>query len=51
MKKVFELQINGKFVQYLNPSEIRLLKWEENNIYILTPVKISINDYKLFFGK
>ena len=42
MKKVFELSVNGKFLQYLLPSEVRLLKWDEEKIFTLTPVKIPV---------
>lgn len=31
MKKVFELYMNEKFIQYLLPSEIRLIKWDDKN--------------------
>lgn len=50
MKKVFELAINGSFIQHLLPSEVKLLKWEEGKTYQLTPVYISIKDYNIFFG-
>ena len=50
MKKVFELAINGSFIQHLKPSEVNLLKWEEGKTYQLTPITISIKDYNNIFG-
>jgi hypothetical protein len=51
MKKLFELSVNGQFVQYLLPSEIRLLKWESGKNYMLTPIEMTIEQYNLNFGK
>lgn len=49
-KKVFELLINGKFSQYLKPSEVRLLKWDNEMKFTLIPVSLSIEKYKLYFN-
>lgn len=51
MKKVFELAINGKISQYLLPSEIRLLKWDDGKVYTLTSVKVTNEFYFRTFGK
>jgi hypothetical protein len=51
MKKVFELHINGKFSQFLLPSEIKLLKWDSDRIFTLKPVEITMARYKIEFGK
>lgn len=49
-KKVFELHINGKFFQYLLPSEVKLLKWEHDQEYTLKPINMSKEHYKIHFG-
>ena len=49
-KKVFELLINGKFSQYLKPSEVRLLKWDKELEFTLIPVVISTEKYNIYFG-
>jgi hypothetical protein len=51
MKKIFELQINGKFTQYILPSEIKLIKWEKGLIFTLTPTEITNEHYKRITGK
>ena len=50
MKKVFELHVNGKFTQYLRPSETHLLRWDAEIEFKLIPVKINDKDYKIHFG-
>jgi len=51
MKQVFELSINGKFIQYLMKSEVKLLKWGQGEVITLTPVEITTEKYKVYFGK
>jgi len=51
MKKVFELHINGKFIQYIGKSELHLLKWIEGDIFTLKPVEITKEKYSAHFGK
>ena len=50
MKKAFELLINGKFSQYLKPSEVKLIKWEEGLSITLVPVMITFDKWKFAFG-
>ena len=50
MKKVFALYLNGEFLQYLKPSEIHLLKWDNTKIYQLKSVKITKEDYFYSFN-
>jgi hypothetical protein len=51
MKRLFELSINGKFSQYLMPSEVKLLRWEDGIKYTLTPVLVTIEKYNSVLGK
>ena len=50
MKKAFELQINGKFIQHLKPSEVHLLKWEKDYTFTLTPVLLTKEQYSRIFN-
>lgn len=50
MKRVFKVYINGNFTQYLKPSEVRLIKWEEGLRIELVAVLISEAAYKANFG-
>ena len=50
-KKLFELHINGKFTQYLLPSEVKLLKWEQCLEFKLIPVMVTTDRYNNVLGK
>lgn len=50
-KKLFELAINGVFSQYLLPSEIKLLKFDIEIVFTLTPIEVTEERYKLILGK
>lgn len=50
-KKMFKLYVNDKFLQYLLPSDIRLLKWDEKKTYRLEPVMVSPSLYNKIMGK
>lgn len=51
MKQVFELRVDGKFIQYLLKSELPLLSrlWSPGTVLSLTCVEIDEAKYNILF--